>query len=151
MKMVDTKSKERKKLAVVLVRGKAELEHHMIRTLQLLLLTKKNHCVVVENTPVYQGMLQKVKDYVTWGEISEETFAELIAKRGKEYKNPIYDAKKKYTYTGLEVKGKKYLPYFTLNPPRKGFARKGIKVSFTQGGALGYRGSKINDLLARMI
>jgi len=30
MKMVDTKSKERKKLAVVLVRGKAELEHYMI-------------------------------------------------------------------------------------------------------------------------
>lgn len=46
---------------------------------------------------------------------------------------------------------KKIKNYFRLNSPRKGFERKGIKKPFSIGGALGYRGSKINDLIKRMI
>lgn len=38
-----------------------------------------------------------------------------------------------------------------LNPPRGGWERKGIKKSFTEGGALGYRGAKMDDLLKRMM
>ena len=41
--------------------------------------------------------------------------------------------------------------FFRLSPPRKGFGRKGIKFAFTKGGALGYRGIKINDLIKRML
>ena len=66
-------------------------------------------------------------DRTTYGEINEETHKELVAKRGK---------------------GKKY---FALHPPRGGFERKGIKKSYTQKGALGYRGEKINDLIKRML
>ena len=40
---------------------------------------------------------------------------------------------------------------FRLNPPRGGFERKGIKVSFNSGGALGYRGEKINSLIKKML
>ena len=35
-------------------------------------------------------------------------------------------------------------PVFRLHPPRKGY--EGIKRSFKEGGALGYRGEKINEL-----
>ena len=42
-------------------------------------------------------------------------------------------------------------PFFRLNPPVKGFDRKGIKVPFSLGGALGYRKEKINDLIKRMV
>ena len=41
--------------------------------------------------------------------------------------------------------------FFRLNSPRGGFERAGIKRSFAVGGALGYRGSGINDLIRRMI
>ena len=39
-------------------------------------------------------------------------------------------------------------PLFRLHPPRKGY--EGIKRSFKEGGALGYRAEKINTLLRRM-
>ena len=40
-------------------------------------------------------------------------------------------------------------PLFRLNPPKGGY--EGIKRSFTNGGALGYRGKDINKLIGRMI
>ena len=55
----------------------------MRKTLDLLCLYKKNHCVVVPNTPAYLGMLNVVKNAVTWGEIDEPTFKMLLEKRGK--------------------------------------------------------------------
>ena len=41
--------------------------------------------------------------------------------------------------------------FYRLDPPRKGFGRKGIKMAFSKGGALGYRAEKINDLVKRMM
>jgi large subunit ribosomal protein L30 len=75
-------------------------------------------------------MINKVKDFVTWGEIDAETFEKL---------------KKKSS-----IKGESILAY-RLNPPRKGYGRKGIKIPFSIGGALGDRKQKINDLILRML
>ena len=144
-------SKSPAKLAVVLVRGMVSMTKSMKDTLEMLKLTHKNRCVVVNNTPPMVGMMAKVKDFVTWGEISEAAFKELVDKRGEEYLGRTTDSKKKYDYKTLEIDGRKYKPYFRLNPPRKGFGRKGIKVAFRAGGALGYRGEKMNDLLQRML
>jgi large subunit ribosomal protein L30 len=82
-------------------------------------------------------MIKKVKDYVTYGEIDDETEKLLVEKRGEKTKDK----------EGKEVMKK----FFRLSPPRKGFGRKGIKFAFSQGGALGYRGTKINDLIKRML
>ncbi|MDP2750281.1 MAG: uL30 family ribosomal protein [Nanoarchaeota archaeon] len=112
---------------VVRVRGEGRSSEKVKDTLAMLHLYKRNFCVVLKNTPENKGMLEKVKDMITWGEIDDETLKLLKEKRDQ---------------------GKKY---FRLNPPRKGFERKGIKVSFKAGGALGYRGEKINGLLKRMI
>jgi len=40
---------------------------------------------------------------------------------------------------------------FRLNPPTGGHERKGIKKPYALGGALGYRGKEINELIGRMI
>lgn len=130
------------KLAVVLVRGMVKVVRPVKETLAMLNLHRKNHCVVIDNTPAYKGMLLRVKDYVTWGEIDDATFAELVQKRGQ-----TLEGRGK----ALEVNGKMYKRYFALNPPRKGFGRNGIKRSFTIGGALGNRGEKMNDLVKRML
>jgi large subunit ribosomal protein L30 len=141
-----------KRLAVILVRGRVNVKQRVKETLDLLRLKRKNHCLVVEDTPIVRGMIQLVKDYITWGEIDDKTFTELVEKRGEEYNGRETDRKGKITYNKWFVQnGRKYKKYFRLNPPRKGFGRKGIKMPFLRGGALGYRGEKINDLIRRMV
>ena len=97
-KPVPTKSNSSDKIAVVLVRGMVNVNEGIKKTLALLNLTRKNHCVVIANNPVNMGMIKKVKDYVTWGSVSEETFNELVSKRGKEYTTRLTDSRKKYSY-----------------------------------------------------
>ena len=149
--MVTEKKSEGGKLAIVLVRGLVNVTQSVKDTLAMLRLKRKNHCVVIENNAVNNGMLMKVKDYVTYGEIDEATYNQLIEKRGEEFNARENDGKKKYQYKCLEFSGKKYKPYFRLNPPKKGFGRKGIKMPFKTGGGLGDREDKINDLLKRMM
>ena len=139
------------KIAVILVRGLVGVRQDIKDTLKMLGLTRKNHCVVVSNNPINVGMIKKSKDYITWGAISEEIFKELVEKRGEEWKGREEDSKKKYTYKTLLIDGKKYKRYFRLNPPRKGFGRKGIKMPFKLGGALGDREDKMGDLIQRML
>jgi len=116
-----------KLLAAVLIRGMINMRQDIRDTLKMLHLQRTMYCTVMPDTLVHRNMMRKCKDYLTYGEINEETHKELVAKRGK---------------------GKKY---FALHPPRGGFERKGIKKSYTQKGALGYRGEKINDLIKRML
>src|SRR3989338_10072554 len=113
------------KIAIVRVRGDVRVGHRVRDTLRMFGLHKKNHCVVVEDSPSLQGMLHAASPHITWGPVDEKNLALLNKKKGEKV--------------------------FALNPPRKGYGRKGIKVNFAVGGALGNRGEKINDLLAGMI
>lgn len=140
------------KLAAIRVRGLTGIKSTVESSLQMLRLYRKNYCSVFPNSPPYVGMLKKTKDFITWGEIDDETFKMLVEKRGEEFKGRENDSKGKIKYNDFVViNGKKIKKYFRLNAPRKGFGRKGIKHSFQQGGALGNRGSAINDLIKRMI
>lgn len=121
------------KLAVILIRGRIGFKQEIKDTLDMLRLYNKHNCVIIPENKVNLGMLQKVKDAVTWGTIDAETEKELLDKRGKK---------------DSEGNVKKTL---TLNPPRGGFERKGIKTPFGLGGALGNRKEKINDLIKKML
>ncbi|HLD72345.1 MAG TPA: uL30 family ribosomal protein [Candidatus Nanoarchaeia archaeon] len=139
------------KVIIVLVRGLVNKSHPIKQTFELLKLSRKNQAVVIPKNGVNLGMIAKINDFVTWGEIDEATFKELVAKRGVEFLSRNTDSKNLYTYKSLSFNGKHYKPYFRLSPPTKGFGRKGIKAAFNTGGALGYRGDKINDLIKRML
>lgn len=139
------------RIAVILVRGFVKMDKVVLDTLTMLRLNRKNHCVVINGTKPNVGMLIKVKDYITWGPISEKTYEKLVLEKGEEFQSRTEDSRGKYHYKFIEFKNKKYKPYFRLNPPRKGFGRKGVKISFQAGGALGNRGEKINDLIERML
>ena len=151
--------------AVVRVRGTVNVNPDIKKTLELLRLHHVNHCVIIEENNVYKGMLQKIKDYTTWGEINQKTIEQIIINKGKlhgeknitdEYiksatsfstieklSQAIHD--NKFVYKDIpDVK-----PLFRLKPPKKGY--EGIKKSFKKGGALGYRGKDINHLIQRMI
>jgi len=149
---INKEIKNTNQFAAVRVRGLTGVKTNIKDTMNMLRLYKNNYCCVFPNNPIYLGMLKRAKDYITWGEIDDETFKMLAEKRGEEYQGPEADSKGKIKYNDFVVlNNKKFRKYFRLNAPRKGFGRKGIKYSFQQGGALGYRGEKINDLIKRMI
>ena len=150
--------------AVVRVRGSAGVRRDIADTMEMLRLNRINHAVLVEETPSYLGTLQKAKDYITWGEIDQETLKAMIMKRGRiiggdkitdDYikEKTDYDSVEEFAeavFQGdvkLEDAGIK--PVFRLHPPRKGY--EAIKKAFNEGGSLGYRGEEINNLLKRMI
>ena len=139
-------------LAAIRVRGMISVRTKISDPIEMLRLYRNNFCCVVPNTPLYEGMLRKAKDYITWGEIDDETFKILVEKRGEEFKGRETDSKGLIKYkTFVVINNKKIKPYFRLNAPRKGYGRKGVKTSFTNGGALGYRGAAINELIKRML
>jgi len=149
--------------AVVLVRGLVYVRQEIRDTIRRLRLTRVNHAVVVPETPEVKGMLNYAQGYVTWGEIDKETLEHLLLKWGRfegdvpvtkkeieartgmswdEFLDAVINNKIKLSDLGIKP--------FRLHPPRKGYERGGVKHSFKAGGALGYRGEKINDLLRRM-
>jgi large subunit ribosomal protein L30 len=151
--------------AAVRIRGIINLKPDIKKTLQLLNLSKANHCVLLEENPITKAMLQVAKDYITWGEIDKKILSKLIISRGKlEGDKPLteeyiksatsYDNVNKLTQAIIDNKFKykdipSVKPIFRLNPPKKGY--EGVKRSFVNKGALGYRGEKINALIERMI
>lgn len=154
------------KVAIIRIRGEANMKRTIKDTFKMLRLYKKNTCVVIPATKQYAGMIESIKDGVTWGEINQETFKLLLEKRGKlpskgsltndyikeKVKIDINDFVKQYFEGKKDIKDIPGLkPFFKLNPPRGGFERKGVKIEYSLGGALGYRKDKINELLKRMI
>jgi large subunit ribosomal protein L30 len=141
------------KIAVIRIKGLMKKKTEDQDTLSMLRLYNKNHCTVVEDTPQNMGMIKKEMHLVTYGEIDDSTFNELLEKRGEEYTGPVKDSKGKIDYSRrfIVLNGKKYKKYFRLSPPKKGYGRKGVKKPFSKSGALGYRGTEINDLIRRMI
>ncbi|MGZ4932113.1 MAG: 50S ribosomal protein L30 [Halobacteriota archaeon] len=149
--------------AVIKMRGIVKSKPDVYRTLQLLNIERTNHCTLIEENAHYKGMLQKVKDYVAWGQVSTETLSLLLRSRG------LLEGRKKLTDTHVKantdfdsidsfsraiIDGKASLrsvpqlkPVLRLHPPRKG--HKGIKKPFPAG-VLGYHSEGINELLLQM-
>jgi large subunit ribosomal protein L30 len=119
-------------IAIIRIRGTDDVKGTIESTMIMLKLHKKHTCSVYPKTPVLMGMLEKCKDYVTYGELDEETYKLLVDKRGI-------------------TKEGKVMNYFHLHPPRGGFERRGIKAPYTLKGALGYRKEKINLLIKKML
>jgi len=154
------------RIAVIRIKGKPGMKKEIKDTFEKLRLYNRNTCVIIPNTPSYIGMLEKIKNASTWGEIDEKTCIELFAKRAKlpgnerltdEYlKEKLKTDIKTFTKDFMAFKKEiKEVPgmknFFKLQPPRRGFERKGVKTQFAQGGVLGYRKDRINDLIMRML
>lgn len=154
------------KIAIIRIRGHIGMKGAIKDTLKMLRLYKANTCIIIDNTQPNVGMVEKVKEQVTWGEITPETFKLLLTKRGKTVgKKPLTE---EYLKNSIKIttddfikeffESKKALrdipgfkPFFKLTPPKGGYERKGVKQPFSLGGAIGYRKDKINDLIRRML
>jgi large subunit ribosomal protein L30 len=151
-------------IAAIRVRGRTGIKKDIADTLDMLRLTRINHAVLIEENPSYKGMLQKAKDYITWGEVDEDTVAKLLSKRGKLAGNvkltedylkentdfsSVEELSKAVVDSGAKLEDSGVKPIFRLHPPRKGY--EDIKKTFAESGSLGYRGDKIGDLVKKMI
>jgi len=156
---------QRKCLAVVRVRGVSDIFREVNETMKMLHLERNCHATLVDNRPAYLGMLKKAQNYLTWGEVSKETLALLLKKRGRlvgdkkltdEYaqkvgKNSLDELAEALCKGEVEFHGLPNIkPVFRLHPPSKGFKGK-VKRSYASGGVTGYRAEAINDLLRQMI
>ncbi len=148
--------------AIVRLRGDVNTRPEVKDTLEMLRINRINHCVVVKEDPHYRGMIQKVKDYVAWGKIDDETLSLLLEKRGRLAGNVrLTDqaVKEKTSYASIKelskavssgtasLKDLGIKPVFRLHPARKGL--KSTKKTAQQGGDLGFR-EDIGDLIKKM-
>ncbi|HIE31181.1 MAG TPA: 50S ribosomal protein L30 [Methanosarcinales archaeon] len=148
--------------AVVRLRGSVKVRPEIRDTLKMLRLHSVNHCVILDETPNYTGMIRKAKDYIAWGIVDAETLANLLRLRGR------FEGGKRLTQEYMDGCGlgsmedfakavcngdaklsdiPKLKPLFRLHPPRKG--HRGIKKTVVEGGELGFH-EDIGTLLGKM-
>ena len=157
---------EQKRIAVIRLSGDTGIKKEIRDTFKLLRLYNKYTCIILPSSQNFLGMIQKINEFVTWGEINKDTFILLLEKRGKITKKEKFSEKylKEKAKISLDdfadqfIKMKKEFKdipglknFFKLCPPRGGFEKNGIKKQFSLGGALGYRKEKINELIVRML
>jgi large subunit ribosomal protein L30 len=150
---------------VIRIRGHKKVNHDVEDTMTMLRLGRVNHAVLVPQNDVTKGMLQKAKDFITWGEVSEEVLAKMIRDRGRLTGDKVIDdayvgqntqyenidafakglVKEEIKYSSL----KDVKPLFRLHPPRQGL--EAVKKDYKTHGSLGYRGQAINALIEKMM
>jgi large subunit ribosomal protein L30 len=152
--------------AVIRVRGVNNCRKTINDTCKLLNVAKLHNLTFIDDRPSYAGMLQKAKDWVTWGEVTAESVTIILSKWGRlpgnkkltdayMQENTKFKSIKEFAEAFVKLKADlkdipNLKPFFRLHPPRKGYGRKGIKYPYTVGGALGYRGETINQLITKM-
>ena len=152
---------------VVRARSNVKVEHSIRETMDYLNLTRVNHAVIIPENAQYKGMLQKAKDYITWGNADVGLVEKMITECGRlmgdkpitdEYVNENTDFASIKEFATAIVAGDatvKDLPemkrVFRLHPPVGPKGWGGLKRSFVVGGALGARGDEISALVERMI
>lgn len=110
---------------VIRITGNVGLRKEIVETLNRLRLKRKYSCIVFDKPTKEQlGMINKVRDFVAFGDIKEVTYKKLIEKRKTKIKN-----------------------FFRLHPPRGGIK---AKLHFPKG-VLGNHKEKINELIERML
>ena len=111
--------------AVIRITGEVGLRKEINETFNRLRLRKKYSCIIFEKpTPEQLGMVNKVRDFVAFGEISPEMYKKLVEKRKTKINN-----------------------FFRLHSPRGGIK---TKLHFPKG-VLGNHKEKINELIERML
>ncbi len=152
-------------IAVIRIRGTPNIEPRIKLGLGSLRLHRPNNMALLPNDNQSRQMVQRVKDYVTFGEIDGKTLTQVFERRletlaGRRADEAFLKERKISGFAQLSaqaLEGKIRLNALgisnvcRLHPPRKGHKRKGIKAPYSSGGALGNRGQEINELIMRMV
>ncbi|MFH1802587.1 MAG: uL30 family ribosomal protein [archaeon] len=137
-------------IIAIRISGQVGLTEEIKETLHRIKLRRKYSAVLLQETTENTKLLKKIRNNISYGKISEETLANLLARRAQPIdKNKKVDAKKvmsEIEKQPLEKLGLK--PFFRLHPPRKGIESK--KHAGVGKGVLG-ENEKINELVEKML
>lgn len=137
---------------VLRMKGQVNVPYWAKTTLKLLRLDKKFRATIIPVKENTEGMLDKVKHYVSWQEPDISLIKELLEKKGRKegYKSITPEDLSQLGFKSIEdlakllVEGKSSLsklkplkPWFALSPPRHGFKRNTKKL-YGEGGMLGH-------------
>ncbi len=115
-------------IAAIRIKGQVGIRRNIEETLFRIRLRRKYACVVLEPTKENMGMIKKLRNFISYGEITKETYGELVKKRGKK-----------------DSEGK-LKPFFRLHPPRGG---ADTKLHYPKG-ILG-ENKEMDKLVGRML
>ena len=154
-------------LVAIRLDGTPNVRHPEELTLNSLRMKTRYSTVLIRDDPSVRGMLQRIKDHVTWAEARKEDVDLLLSNRAStphglgltsklvkersdlsgmsELVSGLFSGKvtlAKLRQMGIE-------PCFRLHPPRGGFPNSS-KRPFTDSGELGFRKEGLHALLKRM-
>ncbi len=110
-------------IAIVRIHGRVDVSQKIKKTLDRLRIRSKLNCAFIdEKDTIRMGMVNAVKDYIMYGEVSEEFMNKVIEARGE-----LLDKTKKSKKTLENIK-----PWIRLHPPRGGF-KKSTKLQVPKG------------------
>ena len=126
-----------------------QIPNDVQETLYRMRLRQKYAAILLDDTPENARLLLKVRNFVAFGNVSEDTLKALIVARGERLDRKPVASSMKVPTSETEVDKSGLKPFFRLHPPRKGIDCKnhfGIRK-----GVLGNNGEKINDLVRKML
>lgn len=154
-------------LVAIRLDGAPTVKHPEELTLNSLRMKSRYSTVLLRDGPSVRGMLQRIKDHVTWAEARKEDIELLLSNRARtpsglgltsklvkeksdlsgvsELLSGLYSGK--VTFAKLREMGIE--PCFRLHPPRGGFPNSS-KRPFNDSGELGFRKEGLHGLLKKM-
>lgn len=127
-----------KLILVIRLRGIQGVPEKIYSNLKTMGLHRRHSARIVRNSLINQGIIKKIKDYTTWGYLSESfDFEKLV-----EAKKLLFEENLQNELLNDKVKS------FGLNSPRKGL--RSIKKPYNRKGDLGFR-PDIQKLVLRML
>src|SRR3989344_1405926 len=95
-------------IAAIRLRGSIKVGKALLDTMRILKLDRVNTLSIVDDSPSVKGMIKKIDNYITWGEISEDVMKKLGGKKGVRLHPPrggMKSIKKKYPKGDLGYRG----------------------------------------------
>ena len=149
---------------VVRMSGQINVPHWAKTTLELLKLDKKFRATIIPAKDNTLGMLDRIKHYISWQEVSADITKELFSKKGRKagYKKISNEDLTKLGFKSIDDlaasvsegkismnKIKPIKPWFALAPPKRGFKRS-TRKTYGEGGVLG-KNKELVELVRSMI
>lgn len=70
-------------ICIIRIRGKVKLDRDVKETFDRMRLGRKYSCIVIHPNKEQKGMIKKLRNLVSFGEINRETFEKLLERRGQ--------------------------------------------------------------------
>jgi large subunit ribosomal protein L30 len=137
-------------ILAIRISGMVSVQKDDQETLYRMRLRRKYAATLIADTPQNRKMLEGVRNFIAYGDVSKETLHDIIAKRGEGLNGKKFDVAavmSQIDKKSLDELGVK--PFFRLHPPRGGIESK--KHFGIGKGVLGNHKNEINKLVEKML